>query len=104
LIRRKMVLNGPLDVIDPRARSLGEVVELYAAITGRRLRPLGRWLLPVLKVLKPILFRWIYPSGASRVSLFDYFNENDWVGDPNGLSELLPEFQATSMADHMRNR
>jgi uncharacterized protein YbjT (DUF2867 family) len=104
LIRRKMVLNGPLDVIDPRARTLGEVVDLYTAVTGRRLRPLGRWLLPVLKVLKPILFRWIYPSGASRVSLFGFFNENDWVGDPNSLSELLPEFQATSMADHMRNR
>jgi uncharacterized protein YbjT (DUF2867 family) len=102
LIRRKKVLNGPLDVIDPRARSLREVIDLHTAVTGRRLRPLGRWLLPVLKALKPTLFRWIFPSGASRVSLFGYLNENDWVGDPQGLSKLLPEFQATSMEEHIR--
>ena len=102
LIRRRKVLNGPVDIIDPRARTLREVVDLYAAFRGRRLRPLGRWLLPLLKVLKPTLFHWIYPSGASRVSLFGYFNANDWVGDPHGLSKLLPEFHATSMEDHMR--
>jgi uncharacterized protein YbjT (DUF2867 family) len=103
LIRRKKVLNGPLDVIDPRARTLREVIDLYAAVTGRRLRPLGRWLLPVLKALKPALFRWIYPSGASRVSLFGYFNKNDWVGDPRGLTKLLPEFKATSLEEFIRN-
>jgi uncharacterized protein YbjT (DUF2867 family) len=104
LIRRKMVLNGPLDVIDPRARTLREMIDLYGAVTGRRLWPLGRWLLPILKLLKPTVFRWLYPSGASRVSLFSYFNKNDWLGDPLGLSRLLPEFQATSMDDHIRRR
>lgn len=102
LIRHNKVLNGPLDVIDPRARTLREVIDLYAAVTGRRLRPLGRWLLPLLKILKPTLFRWLYPSGASRVSLFSYFNENDWVGDPHDLGKRLPEFQVTSMGDHIR--
>lgn len=104
LIRRKKVLNVPIDVIDPQARTLQEVIDLYKAATGRRLRPIGRWLLPILKVLKPTLFRWLYPSGASRVSLFGYFNENDWVGDPHSLSKLLPEFLATSMDDHIRNK
>jgi uncharacterized protein YbjT (DUF2867 family) len=102
LIRRNKVLNGPLDVIDPRARTLREVVDLYAAITGRRLKPIGRWLMPLLAALKPTLFRWIYPSGASRVSLFSYFNANDWVGDPRSLPMLLPEFKVTSMADFIR--
>jgi len=103
LIRRKMVLNGALDVIDPRARALQEVIDLYATVTGRRLRPLGRWLLPLLKALRPTVFRWFFPSGASRVSLFAYFNDNDWVGDPGSLSKLLPEFRVTSMEDHIRN-
>jgi uncharacterized protein YbjT (DUF2867 family) len=103
LIRRKKILNGPLDVIDPRARTLREVIDLYAAVTGRRLQPLGRGLLPLLVALKSTLFRWIYPSGASRVSLFSYFNANDWVGDPRSLSKLLPEFQVTSMDDFLRS-
>jgi uncharacterized protein YbjT (DUF2867 family) len=102
LIRRKKVLNGPVDVIDPQARTLQDIIDLYKTATGRTIRPIGRWLLPILKVLKPTLFRWLYPSGASRVSLFSYFNENDWVGDPYSLSKRLPEFFATSMDDHIR--
>lgn len=102
LIRRKKVLNGPIDVIDPEARTLQDIIDLYQIATGRKLRPLGRWLLPILKVLKPTLFRWLYPSVASRVSLLSYFNENDWVGDPYSLSKQLPEVFATSMDDHIR--
>jgi uncharacterized protein YbjT (DUF2867 family) len=102
LMRRKKVLYGPLDVIDSQARTLQEVIDLYKSVTGRKLRPLGRWLLPVLRVLKPTLFRWIYPTGASRVSLFNYFNDNDWMGDPQDLSKRLPEFQATSLENHLR--
>jgi uncharacterized protein YbjT (DUF2867 family) len=102
LIRRSRVLNGSLDIIDPRARTLGDVIDLYETVTGRRLRPLGRWLLPILRLLKPTIFSWLYPTGASRVSLFSFFNENDWVGDPNDLWKLLPDFKATSMDDHIR--
>jgi len=51
----------------------------------------------MLNLLKPISFRWLFPSGASRVSLFNYFNGHDWVGDPHQLSGVLPEFQVTSM-------
>lgn len=101
LMRSNKVLNGPVDVIEPRARTLQDVVNLYKSVTGRKLRPLGRWLLPVLKLLKPTVFRWLFPSGASRVSLFSYFNENDWVGNPHQLSELLPEFQVISMRNHL---
>jgi hypothetical protein len=78
------------------------VIDLYTAATGHRLWPLGRWLLPILKLLKPTFFRWLFPSGASRVSLFSYFNEKDWVGDPHSLSKLLPGFQVTSMEDYIR--
>jgi uncharacterized protein YbjT (DUF2867 family) len=97
LMRHNKVLNGSVDVIEPRARTLQEVVNLYKTVTGRRLMPLGRWLLPMLNLLKPISFRWLFPSGASRVSLFNYFNAHDWVGDPHQLSGVLPEFQVTSM-------
>jgi uncharacterized protein YbjT (DUF2867 family) len=102
LIRLNKVLNGPIDVIDPQARTLQDIIDLYQAATGRTIRPIGRWLLPILKMLKPTLFRWLYPSGASRVTLFSYFNENDWVGDSHSLSKRLPEFSATSMDDHIR--
>ena len=82
--------------------TLREVVELYEKFTGCKLKPLGRWLLPILKLLKPTIFRWLYPSGASRVTLFSYFNKNDWVGDPHGVRDRLPEFRITSMGDYIR--
>jgi len=103
LIRRHKVLNGPLDVIDPLPYSLEDVVHHYEAATGRKLRPVGRWLLPVLKLFKPTVFRWLYPCGASRVTLFSHFNQNDWVGNPRQLSDLLPEFRITSMQDYCRS-
>jgi len=102
LIRRHKVLNGPVDIIDPLPHSLEDVLRLYRAATGRKLIPLGRWLLPLLKLLRPTVFRWLYPCGASRVPLFSHFNQNDWVGNPRQLSELLPEFQITTMQEHCR--
>lgn len=97
LIRQNRVLNDALDVIEPHTRTLRNVVDLYTAVSGRHLQPVGGWLLPVLKVLKPLFFKRFYPTGASRVSLFSHFNENDWVGDPSRLAEVLPEFQVTTM-------
>lgn len=104
LIHRRQVLNGSVDVIDPMPHTLEDVVRLYnEAAPGRRLKPLGRWLLPVLKFLKPAVFRWLYPTGASRVTLFSYFNQNDWMGNPRSLSELLPGFHITTMQDYCRS-
>jgi uncharacterized protein YbjT (DUF2867 family) len=103
LIRRGTVLRGAVDIVDPRPRTLAEVVALHGAATGRPLRPLGRWLLPMLQVLKPF-FRWLSPCGASRITLFGYFNENDWVGDPGRLREVLPGFQVTSMEQYLTAR
>jgi len=104
LIRQHKVLNGRLDVIEPRARALTDVVNLYQAVAKRNLIPVGRWLLPVLTLLRPVLFRWIYPTGASRVKLFNYFNENDWIGNARQLVEVIPEFRVTSMRDHLQAR
>jgi uncharacterized protein YbjT (DUF2867 family) len=104
LIRRHQVLNAGIDVIDPQPRSLTDVVNLYQAIKGKRLIPLGLWLLPVVTLLRPVLFRWVYPSGASRVRLFHYFNENDWIGDARQLPALMPDFRVTSMREFLRQR
>ncbi len=104
LIRRHKVLNGSVDVIDPLPYTLEDVVHFHEAATGRKLKPLGRWLQPLLKLLKPTVFRWLYPCGASRVTLFSHFSQNDWVGNPRQLSDLLPEFQITTMQEHCRCR
>jgi len=109
LIRQKKVLNGPLDVIDSQVGSVTDVVNLYKSVTGRKLIPLGRWLLPVLTFLRPVLFRWIYPKGASRVRLFNYFNKNDWIGrdtslDDPALAEIFSDFRVTSMRDYLQIR
>jgi len=101
LIRQHKVLNGTIDIIEPQTRALIDVVKLYQAATGRKLIPVGRWLRPVLTLLRPVIFRWIYPTGASRVKLFNYFNENDWIGNARQLAEVFPEFHVTSMRDHL---
>ncbi len=102
LMRNNRILNGTLDVIEPRARTLQDVVDLYGTVKGHHLVPLGRWLLPVLRLLRPTLLRWLCPSVASRVCLFSYFNENDWVGNPHELPRLLPEFHITTMEEALK--
>jgi len=104
LMRRHQVLNAGIDVIDPQPRSLIDMVNLYQAVTGKKLTPVGPWLLPVVMLLRPVLFRWAYPSGASRVGLFHYFNENDWIGDARQLPAVMPGFRVTSMRDFLRQR
>ena len=104
LIRRQQILGGPVDVIDPRARSLREVVAAYEKATGRRLRLIGHWLLPLLKILRPVVFRWGFPTGASRVRLFSYFDRHDWVGNPDQIGQAIPDLKPVSMEDHLRAR
>ena len=104
LVRHKKVLNDTLDIIDSQALSVTDVVDLYKAVTRRQLMPLGHWLLPILTMLRPVLFRWMYPTGASRVKLFNYFNKNDWVGNYRPLAEVFPEFRTTSMRSYLQAR
>lgn len=104
LIRQHKVLNGTVDIIESRARTLNDVVKLYQTAVGRRLIPVGSWLLPALTLLRPVVFRWVYPTGASRVRLFNYFNKNDWIGIARQLVEVLPEFHVTSMWEYLRAR
>lgn len=102
LIRRDRVLNGTVDIIEPQARAVNDVVKIHRATSGRRLIPVGSWLLPVLTLLRPVVFRWAYPKAASRVRLFNYFNKNDWVGDAHQMAEVLPGFHVASMWDYLR--
>ncbi len=104
LIRQNRVLNGSVDVIEPRTRTLQDVVELYKRFSGRNLKPLGRWVLPVLRILKPLFLSWFYPEGASRVPLFCYFNKNDWKGNAHQIAGALPGFQVTSMEAYLQGK
>lgn len=101
LVRQKKIIDGTIDVVDPRPRSVTDVVHLYRSISRRRLRYMGRWLLPVLHPLRPTLFRWLYPKGASRVALFDYLSRHDWIGDAGPLAVSLPWFKVTTMEDYL---
>lgn len=103
LMRNNTVLNGAVDVVEPRARTLRDVVDLCKTATGQNLVPIGRWLLPVLQFLRPTLLRWVCPRVASRVSLFSYFNANDWVGDPHQLARSLPKFHITTMEEALKS-
>jgi uncharacterized protein YbjT (DUF2867 family) len=101
LIRRETILDNAIDVIDPRPRSVADVLRLYRSITGRPLIPAGRWLLPILTLLRPTIFRWLYPKGASRVGLFNYLSRHDWIGDAGPLERALPGFTVTTMEDYL---
>lgn len=103
LIAENRVLNGPLDVIDPRARTLRDVADLYEHHAGHHLMLMGRWVLPLLTILKPVFFRWAYPRDASRIRLFNYFNRNTWVGDANQLSTIMQGFHATTLEAHLQS-
>ena len=104
LIRHGQILNAAVDVIEPRARNLREVVDAYEKATGRRLRLMGHWLLPLLKILRPLVFRWGFPTGASRVRLLSHFDRHDWIGNPDQIGQAIPDFKPVSMEDHLRAR
>lgn len=104
LIRNGQVLNRPVDLVESRSRTLQEVARAYEAATGCRLRLLGHWLLPVLKALRPLVFRWAFPTGASRVGLLGYFDRHDWIGDPGQASSMISGFRPTGMERHLKTR
>ena len=103
LMRSDRILHHAVDVIDPTAHSIADVVGFYQAAGGKKMIALGRWLLPILTLLRPMLLRWLFPKEASRIDLFNYFNTHDWIGDPHRLTHLLPGFRVTTMAAYLRN-
>jgi|GEM_PF-1014996 len=104
LLRINKVLYGPLDVIEPVTRTLDEVARLFGEYLGRKVVHAGGSLLPILKVLQPVVFRWLKPVLASKVRLATYLDSHDWCGDPSQLARVLPEFQVTSLDQYLAHR
>jgi uncharacterized protein YbjT (DUF2867 family) len=104
LLRQNRVLYGSLDVIEPVTRTLNEVARLYGEQLGRKVVHGGGFLLPLMKVLRPTVFRWLNPVLASKVRLAGYFDAHDWVGDPSQLVAVLPGFRVTSMKRYLEEK
>ena len=97
LLRQHRVLYGTLDVIEPVTRTLDEVARLYGEYLGRKVVHAGAFLLPLMKVLRRVVFPWLKPVLASKVGLASYLDTHDWFGDPSQLATVLPGFRVTSM-------
>jgi uncharacterized protein YbjT (DUF2867 family) len=104
LLRQHRVLHGSLDVIEPVNRTLNEVARLYSEHLGRRVVHTGGSLLPLMKLLRLVVFRWLNPVLASKVRLAGYFDTHDWFGDPSQLTAALPGFRVTSMERYLREK
>jgi uncharacterized protein YbjT (DUF2867 family) len=104
LLRQNRVLYGSLDVIEPVTRTLNEVARLYGEHLGRKVVHAGGSLLPLMKVLRPVVFRWLKPVLASKVRLAGYFDTHDWVGDPSRLAAALPRFRVTSLERYLEEK
>ena len=57
-----------------------------------------------MKVLRPVVFRWLKPVLASKVRLAGYFDTHDWCGDPLQLATVLPGFRVTSLERYLEQR
>ena len=97
LLRQHRVLYGSLDVIEPIARTLNEVATLYSEHMEQKVVHAGAFLLPLMKLLRPVVFRWLKPVLASKVRLASYFDAHDWIVEPSQLAAVLPGFRVTSM-------
>jgi len=104
LLRQNRVVFGSLDVIEPVTRTLNEVAGLYGGHLGRKVVHAGGSLLPLMKVLRPVVFRWLKPVLASKVRLAGYFDTHDWCGDPSQLPAALPGFRVTSMERYLEEK
>jgi uncharacterized protein YbjT (DUF2867 family) len=101
LLRQHRVLYGSMDVIEPVARTLNDVARLYSEHLGRKVVHAGAFLLPLMKLLRPVVFRWLKPVLASKVRLASYFDAHDWFGNPSQLATVLPGFPMTSMERYL---
>lgn len=104
LLRQHRVLYGSLDVIEPVTRTLNEVAGLYGEHFGRKVVHAGGSLLPLMKVFRPVVLRWLNPVLSSKVRLAGYFDTHDWVGDPSRLAAALPGFRVTSLKRYLEER
>jgi len=104
LLRQDRILYGSLDVIEPAPRTLNEVARLYSEHLGRNVVHAGAFLLPLIKLLRPVVFRWLKPVLASKVLLASYFDSNNWIGDPSQLAAVLPGFRVTSMECYLEEK
>jgi uncharacterized protein YbjT (DUF2867 family) len=104
LLRQHRILYGSLDVIEPVTRTLNEVARVYGEQSGRKVVHAGGSLLPLMKALRPVVFRWLKPVLASKVQLAGYFDTHDWVGDPSQLAAVLPGFRVTSLERYVEEK
>jgi uncharacterized protein YbjT (DUF2867 family) len=103
LLRRRRVVNGSLDVIEPITRTLADVASAAGEVQGRKVVASGSWpFLSALRLARPLLRR-SNPVMFSKVTMLDYFSRHDYVGNPNQLTEVLPGFEVTSMESCLRD-
>jgi len=103
LIKQNRILNQAVDVIEPEPMSMNDIAHLYATILGRKIRPVGDWpWQSLLKLALPIM-RKMNPVMVSKTGMLEYFNQTDFIGDPQQLSTIMPEFNITSMETHIRS-
>jgi uncharacterized protein YbjT (DUF2867 family) len=103
LLQRGYSLNGTLDVIESRPRTLADAAELIGQVLGRKVTAGGSWpLLPLMRTALP-LFRLFKPVMASKVVLGSYFDRHGYVGNTRQMSEVLADFEVTTLEEYLRD-
>ena len=102
LLRQRRPLNGTLDVIEPVTRTLAEVAELIGQFRGRKVVASGSYpWASILSMALPLFCRF-KPIMASKVTLLNYFNKHGYIGNPNQMAEVLPQFKITMMETYIK--
>ena len=71
---------------------------------NRKVVHVGHAMLPLLRLLRPTFFRFFRPVVATKISILNYFETHDFVGDPKQLAKLLPGFEVTTMKAYLMGR
>ncbi len=101
LLEHDIRVNGPLDCVDPRPHTPAEVAALMTEISGRRVRPSGKWpLLCILKLARPI-FHLRNHRMSTIVHLVEYFNRHGYCNGSTSLDEVFPDFKVTTLEEHL---
>ncbi|MFZ1085641.1 MAG: NAD(P)H-binding protein [Terracidiphilus sp.] len=101
LVRSKRVINGPLDVIDPNRRNMFQVADAVGKVLKRKVFHVGHALLPLLRLLRPTLFRFYWRTVGTKVIILNYFEKHDFVGDSEQLGKVLPDFKVTTLEAYL---
>ena len=102
LLRQRRPLNGTLDVIEPVTRTLAEVAELIGQFRGRKVVASGSYPWASILSMALPLFCHFKPIMASKVTLLNYFNKHGYIGNPNQMAEVLPQFKITMMETYIK--